>query len=446
MKQIKVILAFTAAGVLLSACTQGATGPPNLHTVNPIANSKLQLAVGTASAGGAVVGLNVVSTMRQPSGESAVLVDTPVLTGPFTLPAAGAAGGGIDAYSTLPGGPSVEEVAAGGTISGTLQSVAPGTPVCDSTSACGGIAPNTSTFGQSGGAFGMGFGPFNYTNSGTASSYVPYPQALYDTGNIPLDNVPWGGPPAFDPDKNGMGVRDGLWNIGSGIRGIGEGITVFENVIPGTGAYSMSVTVPTSVSTTGVVGPAGANLASAAALGHIVAPTVVFNGDGSATFTVAALPAGITEAYLEILDLGNGTSHTCQGPTGTAFDVVYYTIEITAGGAYTLTNNHGPNIGAPGTFSASHSICTAADNAAVPMGSLVGDSIAAYVVGFDYPLFEASYPNSAGNQTPALVGAAAQADVDFGDVLGATSSIHNRTVLENPRVLFHRLAHPRFHR
>src|SRR5579863_3058700 len=102
MKNIRVYLLSAAAGVVLSACTQGATGPPSVSAVNPIANSKLQLAVGTANIQGNGPFLNVVSTLRQPNGDSAVLADTPTLTGPFTLPGASSCCGlPYDNYSTL---------------------------------------------------------------------------------------------------------------------------------------------------------------------------------------------------------------------------------------------------------------------------------------------------------------------------------------------------------
>jgi hypothetical protein len=146
---------------LLAGCSGGGSnGIPKISSVNPISTGKLQIAVGTANLYGTVSGLNVVSTYRQAGGLSNVTVDTPTITGPFTLPAASAAGSGVDPYSTLPGGPSAEEVAVGREITGTSQAVHIGTPACDQTTPCsepvvgGGtqsVAPNTSTFGQSGG-------------------------------------------------------------------------------------------------------------------------------------------------------------------------------------------------------------------------------------------------------------------------------------------------------
>src|SRR5580700_1016672 len=127
MKRFRVYLACTAAGVMLSACTQGATGPPGISSVNPITSSKLQLVVGTANIEGNS-GLNVVSTLRQANGDSAVLVDTPTLTGPFTyaLPSEYVAGGGF--YNSGPGFPSYQEfTAASPALSGTSQFLIAGT-------------------------------------------------------------------------------------------------------------------------------------------------------------------------------------------------------------------------------------------------------------------------------------------------------------------------------
>jgi len=40
-----------------------------------------------------------------------------------------------------------------------------------------------------------------------------------------------------------------------------------------------------------------------------------------------------------------------------------------------------------------------------------GDKYVVYAVGFDYPAFSSAYPQSNGNQTPTLIGAAGQVDV-----------------------------------
>jgi len=419
MKRFRVFLACTAAGVMLSACTQGATGPPGITSSNPLANSKLQMAVGTANIQGAGPFLNVISTMRQPSGDSAVLADTPKLTGPFTLPAAvPCCGLPYDGYSTLYAGPSAQEVAAGGTIEGTPQSIVAGTPLCDSNVNCGNIPPNSDTFGLSGGDFGLGFAPYNSTINGTATFYEPYVEPLYDT--LGGTFLPWGGPPAFDPLGDGMGWRDGQFNICEGggcglgqILGIAEGITVFENVTPALGSYNLTVTIPTSPTSSGSVSTT-ASLTSAAMLGTAAAPTIgAFDGSGGVALTVA-FPAGVTEGYIEVIDFGptvNPNNQTCQGVTGTSFAPVYYTIHVTAGGTFNLPDTDGPNFvpyGQSKPTGASPSICTVAQN--TPFGA-GGDQIVAYFIGMDYPLYAASYTGSKQTQTPTIAGAGGQADI-----------------------------------
>lgn len=481
MKLIRLIIACTAAGVVLSACTQGATGPPSITSVNPIANSKLELVVGTANiAGVATAGLNVVSTLRQPNGDSAVLADTPTITGPFAFsgvtatpaPAGGEfgctaapCGPGGDLYSTEQNGaPSIQEVAAGATISGTPQTVRPGTPTCDSAmplppslpsppfAQCpSGLSPNTTTLGQGGGAFGMGIAPYNSNNSGTATSIEPYASPIFDTtGNA---YQPWGGPPAFDPNHDNMGVRDGLFSIcgdpstgcASGLLlGVAQGITVFENVTPSAGTYTLSVVIPTSPTSSGRI-TATAMLASTATLPAVPAPTVTedLNGDGGAAIT-GSLPSPITEGYVEIIDFGNG-GNTCQGPLGTETAPVYYTIHISGAGAYAvaLPPMDGPNTNVTGGFNLapSMSICTAAANGGT------GDSYSAYAVGFDYPLFAASYPSNH-KQAPALAGANGQADISISAPTSGTFTFAKtrRPMHESFKTLYTRLRHPKWPR
>src|SRR5579864_1312594 len=169
-----------AAG--LSACTAAGTVSPSINSVNPNYGS-LQFAVGTANLYGQTSGLNVVSTLRQASGASAYGVDTPSITGPFTFNVAPAPANGnlSDPYTTLfsnPNagnlGPSLSETSgAAPAITGTPETVHPGTPFCDGigsvpagfTSCPGGISPNATTFGQSGGVFATGIGPFNTVSS-----------------------------------------------------------------------------------------------------------------------------------------------------------------------------------------------------------------------------------------------------------------------------------------
>jgi hypothetical protein len=114
LQRLKVLLGASSAFVL-AACSGAAQGPPATSSVNVLSPSygKLQFAVGTANIYGTATGLNVVSTYRQTNGKSAVLVNTPTITGPaaltFTVPATTVGtdpetGGacGYDAFSTVP--------------------------------------------------------------------------------------------------------------------------------------------------------------------------------------------------------------------------------------------------------------------------------------------------------------------------------------------------------
>jgi hypothetical protein len=471
-KQLQRSAACAVVAAMLAGCQAGQTGPngiPKITSVDPLTTGKLQFAVGTANLYGTSTGLNVVSTYRQSNGLSNVLVDTPTITGPFTLPASSTAGGfdvdpqtgaALDPYSTLYAGPSVEEVAAAtGEITGTSQSVHPGTPACDSTTSCsdpsatGGnvnVAPNTSTFGQAGGVFVNGISPGNSTPDGTPvtngfyNGYVPYKEPMYDSSMNVF--TPFGGPPAFPGDKYGLGLRDGLFNVGSGAVGIPLGITTFNFVTVSPGTYTLSVQVPTgnngdtesygtvtatgSISSTSPVAAAG----TGGLLGTITAPTLTLdsNGDGGGTITITSFPAGVTEELVEIVDFGDGDPTSgalnCQGATGSNLLPTYYTIEATAPGTYVLPPMIGPNTSTTSGASVitpSETICTAAANAAVSSTAPGGDNYTVQAIGADYPLFESLYPNNT-SQTPTLLGPAGQADITISALTGATSMAHAR--------------------
>ncbi len=452
-------LALAAVAIALAACSPGQTTGPSITTANvgSPSYSKVQFAVGTANIYGSITGLNVVSTLRQPNGESAVGVDTPTIRGPFVNTSAAAAADGAsfgDPYtsayfmSTGPpqvgAGPSLpESTSSTPIITGTAQSVHPGTPVCDSVGPppagfiqCpAGIPPNTTTFGQSGGVFAMGIAPYNVVaNTAQAYSYAPYPQPMYDNGQTHPLFVAWGGPPAFDPDGNGMGTRDGLIILGTDalgfnyFLGVGEGLSVFEGVTPSTGVYSLAVQISFVASGGGqqsVTFTVNAGLGSTALLPTVTAPFVTPNPslDGGATFTAAALPAGVTEELVQIVDYGPGggplagggaSIANCQGPKGTSFSPVYYTVVVKAAGSYNVGRLHGPNnlAGGAGTLTPTQTICTEPQNNAVA-GAAAGDNFTVQVIGFDYPEYEAALSLTQGStpQTPQITGASGQSDI-----------------------------------
>jgi hypothetical protein len=285
----------------------------------------------------------------------------------------------------------------------------------------GTVQPNTSTFGQSGGVFVNGLSPGNATNQGVAASYVPYEEPLYAPSFYPF-----GGPPAFDPDGNGMGLRDGLNNLGAGVYGIPEGFTLFQGVTPSTGTYHLNLVVPTGFNgptpTTATV-TATATLGSLATLPTITAPALTLDGAGGGTFTIAALPAGVTEEYVQILDTGAG-GPTCQGVLGTTLADVYYTFIVKAAGTVIIPDTDGPNTvtsGGPSTIKASPTICTAAQNTAATGGATAGgDSYSVQAIGLDYPMYEATYPINK-SAAPTITGGSAQSDITISTFLTGTS-------------------------
>lgn len=466
--------------VALAACGGAATSGPAISSVNPTSPtySSLQFAVGTANIyGNAQIGLNVVSTFRQNDGTSATGVTTPQIKGPFTF-APGTSpepGGGPDPYSTvLNGGPSFTEMTAQNGVTGTPQTVAPGTPNCDGAgpfppSANGtfvtcpsGLAPNTTTFGESGGVFAMGLAPYNHVAStGQAYSYQPYAQPFYgaqDTTSAFMF-IPWGGPPAFDPNGTKLGERDGAGSI-NGVDsfgdpyflGVGEGITVFDNVVPSTGTYTLNVAV-SSVGNGGAVSTSTvtktAQLNARTRLPTLTAPVLTFDGNGGASFT-ASLPAGVTEAYVQIVDYGPGggpkdgaatTPVNCQGARGTRFAPVYYTIHITsaASAVYNLPSNIGPNLattGGPSNIQASPSICTAAQNNTATSGSATAaDDVVVQMIGFDYPIYQAALglTQSSTPQNPTIASASGQADITISQALEQDNNGATQTPLRRIR-------------
>ncbi len=393
IEQRGALAALVALG--LSACSGSGTNPVASTKANLAANT-LQFAVGTANVHG-TPGLNVVVTYRQNNGDlnpgaSAVLVSSPTLSGPFTLP--GPAGTEDPFDSTIVTGAGPAEVG-GHAMTPTAQTGATAT-----------------TFGVSGGVFGLGIEPFNYNESGVPDNVAPYPVPLYDTAATD-QVVTWGGPPAFDPNGDGEGTLDG--NVyPTDTRGISEGIDAFDNVAPQGGTYSLSVAVP-STTGSGIVATSGATLGTSTLLTTVTAPTPVPDGNGGMSFVVT-MPPDETEGYIQIVDLGPETGaagplytgcHTGVGPnanTPEGSDPVYYTIAVHGSGTYTLRDNEGP-LGTP-------SVCTSTqDTAANGAGTVDGDEVEVMYIGFDYPAFEMSYPNSLHNPAPAIVGAKGQDDV-----------------------------------
>jgi len=281
-RRITSLAALGGLGVL-SACTSGQSAivPPQT-SVNVSAISKLQFAVGTANIAG-TAGLNTVETFRQTDGLSAVLLDTPKISGPsgFIVPADPNVSGNLDSgTNSITGSP---QVASGTTSTAT-------------------------TFGLSGGAFAYGFAPLNSDVSG-AANFGAYGLPFYIASASQLTYI-LGPGNALVPN-----FRDGTQE---GFPGYASGFTDFA-AAPVAGTYALTVTVPTS----GVTIPpftAIAKLASTALLPTFAPPAFASDGTGGGSITVA-VPAGCTEALVYVFD----TTAT-----------LYYTLETKATGSQTL--------------------------------------------------------------------------------------------------------------
>ncbi len=477
--------AFAIAGLLAAAgCGAGGGGVPTT-TVNPGNPGVLglQFAVGTVNLYGLTgVGLNVVSTLRQPDGSS-IGVSTPTLDGPFVVTAPAVASfadatnnGFPDPYTTVfNDGPSAREHGRN-TLFGTPQTVAPGTPACDGpgpfplnkgfVQCPNGLSPNTSTFGQSGGVFAMGLLPANElaapcSSTNTVYSDQPYPQPFFsgtEPTNYQYEFVPWGGPPAFDPFQTSMGMRSGLSPLqddcfGDPVwLGVGEGITAFAGVKARAGSYTLKVAIATVGSggvTTNVVSKT-AHLDLSVKLPDVHAPVFTPDGNGGGSVTTS-LPGRVTEAYVQIVDWGpNGgpnesggvsTPSNCQGALGTSFAPVYYTIHVTgkAQATYKLPDTIGPNLNTKGgksNLKPSPSICTAAQNTATAGSSAPGDDIVVQTIGFDYPVYQAALGITQQTipQFPRITNGSGQADVTISQALEQNGG----SVQQAPAIVRHR--------
>jgi len=334
--------------------------------------------------------MNVLTTFRQANGLSATLLNQPLLTGPFTLPAATATAnsfGGTEAT-----GPSGSEVA--GTAAGCTTPCITGSPQQAPGTAAGAI-PKT-TFGESGGIFATGFGPFNANTSGLPyGGFTPYAIPYYAGTSGDATIVPLGGPPAYDPSGVGKGTRTG--HFSASIRGVDMGIAVFAAVTPGAGTYNLTAQIPTTGGTTSI--PSTATLGAGGALPATAAATVTYPGDGTAVIAYT-LPAGVVGAFVQVADRGAYDGSTAP-PTAIGGNCngepVYYTFWVTAAaGTVTIANANAPE-GTP------VAVCSAAQNAAATgTATATGDRLDVDVIGFDYNHYaltdngalNATYPQS----------------------------------------------------
>jgi hypothetical protein len=410
------------AGLAIAGCGGNAASPEGAVTVVQPSTTKAQIVVGTANIFGTKTGMNVVATLRTPAGSS-VLLTTPSISGSFTLPAIGGTPDGSG--STLVTGPSPYEIRHSGMIGATPQ-VAPGTTT---------IAP--STFGVDVGLFANGFLPANADNRGDVVDtpdyqpfYDPANATLLSTGAIgdPNSFIPWGGPPAFDPNKDNEGTRDGTFD--PSVVGVNEGLNIFQGVTPRAGAYALNVVIPTNNGNTTIT--AATTLPAAVALGTVTAPAFVPDGAGGGKFNVV-LPAGANDGLLQIVDLGpvqsaaTGAAGYINCYTNGSFPA-YFTVHVTGTGTYALPDLDG--VGSPTKHNPT--ICTAAQNAAVAAnvtavasnagGPVGGDQYTVQLIGADYPLYASNYLFNLGVQLPAIAGSRGSDDITISPILAGTST------------------------
>jgi hypothetical protein len=382
------------AGTQLSGCsTNGSASLPSTSQA-PLSQNKLQLAVGTARIGqDATVGLNVVATLRQPNGLTAVLADTPTLSGPagFTIPASMP---GAYTGTVATAGPNVD--------AGTNHvSASPQVPLSNANLV-------NSTLGTFTGVFSYGFGPFNCDQNCTnISGYYPgnpngsggngFSSSIYDGSSIlaaatksadPTQPLPFFSADPFDYLVGPPAVpffNDGTFPLG--FAGYLPGFTVFE-LPPVAGGYSLSVNVP-AANAKPVTYTASATLTSTAPLGAIsVAVTSATGGGMSGTVTI---PTGVTETEVFVQDITSGH---------------FYTVLVTGTGTQAWS--------IPATLgSCSGSGCQNGAGATPSFSSMDVYSVAA--VGYDYPAFEAGPPGNT-QQTPTITGANGQADITMSPV------------------------------
>ena len=450
MNNINKLIAWGAiASFALVGCgSASGSNAPSPSKAN-IGSNVLQFAAGTVNLYGTANGaLNVVATYRQPAGStlpggSGTLVNSPTITLPAAIAAGAAASAtgleGFDPCSTAAFGASATEV---------------GTTAITSTTQNSGFNCGNAqtTFGQSGGVFGLGIEPFNAMgqgdyaaavgliapgSDGTPFQVAPYPVPIYDVTASDPNQLPaaWGGPPAFSlASSNGDSpVGNGLYPTGT--AGISLGIDVFQGVpAAASGVYTLSISVPTNSGAT-TKSQSFTMPAALTNLGNATSPAFVPDGNGGGTFAFV-MPTGATDAYVEITDYGPDTAPIgdpatmvypgCNGsgtgllgadhggnPAGLAVTVgngtgtpIFYTLHATASGTLTLPDTIGPG-GSPSVCTAA--LNTAANTAAAAAANPVApattsdDQIAIQVIAGDYPMYASAYPQSSGVTAPAII-------------------------------------------
>jgi len=381
-------------GLFVTACsTNGSAVNPTVTQTSVQSNSKLQIAVGTANiAADGTVGLNVVATFRQPNGNSAALANLPTIVGPpgFTVPNTSAIASPVTAAAMVGGGDGGSGADAGTNhISGAPQ--VPPNPS---------LTPLNTTFGQYGGLFSYGFGPYNSDQTGAA--YYPGVQAggpapiffqpFYSASGLPYV----GGPPAYPFFNDGTHF--------SRFIGFVQGFAAFETP-PAPGTYQLTVAVA-AANAASTMFNASATLSNTSPLPVLGTPMFSPDSLGGGTGTVA-VPSDprIVETMVYAVN---------QGPMSGGPDNYYSVGPLKGTGtlAFTLPDFLGPCSGTMGVG------CQNDPTKRTP-SIATGDSYLVYAASYDYPAFESSPPLSTA-QTPPITGAANQSDVSLSPTTGNT--------------------------
>jgi len=382
LKRLTQLFIIGGLGALVAGCGSTATSPPVATTVVPPGQSSLEVAVGTANFAG-TEGLNVTATLRTTTGKS-VLLDTPSVAGPLKMPAYQGSPDGNDA--TIQTGPTADEQV-NGAITGTAQN-----------------ATNPTTFGLAGLLTANGYMPANSGNVGQPF-LTPYEQPLYDPSYCPPSAGPsscapdpnaffaWGGPPAFDPNGNGQGTRDGTFN--GGVLGVQEGINAFLNTIPGVGTYTGSVGIPTQAKTITIT--KSYKMTHVTLLPAATPPLFTPDGSGGGTFEVL-MPPGATDGLLQVIDLGPGGGGVNCYLGGSP--PAWFTIHVTSSGPATLPDSDG--VGNPKQHTPT--LCTAAQNAAAGNPSGGADVFSVQLIAADYPIYASQYLFTQNTPAPNIYG------------------------------------------
>jgi hypothetical protein len=397
------ILFLTGLLLTASGCGTGQVASlPSVSGTDP-STFALGLAVGTANIAGPngnqVAGLNVVATFRAPGGQNATLANSPTLSGPAK-------------FGTNPDG----------TTQNDLSAPTP-TQILAAASSSHPSAP-AGALGSLIGVYGYGFAPLNIVAVAPNETLYGTQQCdgfalpswisasiRYDALALPLDAghpcgansyfMPlYGGPPAW-PSAEGYGIPTGDPSTGEYFHGYPLGYMDLDYVKPVRGQYVLNVQFATSPDGTQYgYNQAVANLTSTKLLPAIATPTLTIHNDGSGTVFVN-VPPGVTEALVEI------AASYCPRQSVSSHVLHYYSLltHQTGPQTLTLTNNLGPPVA--GGSTPTDTFCTAADDV------LYGKTTHTYTVeaiGFDYPAFEASYPQST-SLLPPIANAAGQADI-----------------------------------